>query len=316
MTAKNRSADPRQPTNGRTYANARRVAYSVAAGAASAGLAADAHAQNCAARFTAGEEGICWRQDGTISILQDTEEPFDNAFRLYMDYDPYYDIELQNFIFPNGNYQGAQVLYSSALGEFGSVVGFQGNFAYASALSVGDLIDATTTGSFDDVSLAYGATNPQAEFNDVQSAFIGVAFPIFNALHYGWVRVDINNAAGTFDILDLGYNLTPGEGILAGQVTTLASDANDNGVVDAADYTIWRDTQGSTTDLRADANGNGTVEPLDYVTWVGDFGRDDVFGPFTTMINASATAVPEPGTLGLLAAGSAGVAGLRRRRGQ
>ena len=30
---------------------------------------------------------------------------------------------------------------------------------------------------------------------------------------------------------------------------TVPGDYNDNGIVDAADYTIWRDTLGSTTDL-------------------------------------------------------------------
>ena len=30
-------------------------------------------------------------------------------------------------------------------------------------------------------------------------------------------------------------------------------------MVDAADYSVWRDTLGSTNDLRADGNGDGQV---------------------------------------------------------
>jgi hypothetical protein len=68
-----------------------------------------------------------------------------------------------------------------------------------------------------------------------------LAFPIGGVNHYGWVRVDINNAAGTFVVRDWAYEDSPGVGIPAG-------------------------------------------------------------------------AIPEPGTLGMLAAGAVGVAALRRRR--
>ena len=37
-------------------------------------------------------------------------------------------------------------------------------------------------------------------------------------------------------------------------------DYNKNGVVDAADYALWRKTLGSTSRLSADGDGNGTIE--------------------------------------------------------
>jgi hypothetical protein len=72
-------------------------------------------------------------------------------------------------------------------------------------------------------------------------------------------------------------------------------DYNQNGIVDAADYTVWRNTLGSTTDHRADGDGNGTVQQADYTYWKSRFGNTSGSGS-----GSSAAAVPEPGTLGLL----------------
>jgi hypothetical protein len=59
----------------------------------------------------------------------------------------------------------------------------------------------------------------------------------------------------------------------------LAGDYNLSGVVDTADYVLWRDTLGSTTDLRADGSGpsfgvpNGVVDPFDFDFWRANFGQ-------------------------------------------
>ena len=54
-------------------------------------------------------------------------------------------------------------------------------------------------------------------------------------------------------------------------------DYNHNGTVDAADYTIWRDTLGSTTDFRANGNNEGAsmdlIDQADYDTWKNAFGQ-------------------------------------------
>ena len=49
-------------------------------------------------------------------------------------------------------------------------------------------------------------------------------------------------------------------------------DYNGNGVVDAPDYNVWRDTFGSTTELDADGNNNGMIDAPDYNVWRDDFG--------------------------------------------
>lgn len=66
----------------------------------------------------------------------------------------------------------------------------------------------------------------------------------------------------------------------------LPGDYTGDGVVDAADYTAWRDTLGSTTDLAADGDGDGMIDTDDYDVWVANYGA-----------TSSALAVPEPGAL-------------------
>ena len=72
-------------------------------------------------------------------------------------------------------------------------------------------------------------------------------------------------------------------------------DYNGDGVVDAADYTVWRDTLGSQLDLRADGTGDGMVDEADYVFWNDRFGN--VVG------TGSRVAVPEPTSVVLVIAG-------------
>jgi autotransporter-associated beta strand protein len=50
-------------------------------------------------------------------------------------------------------------------------------------------------------------------------------------------------------------------------------DYNADGTVDAADYTVWRDTVGSTTMLDADGNGDHVVNDLDLNVWKSHFGE-------------------------------------------
>ena len=48
----------------------------------------------------------------------------------------------------------------------------------------------------------------------------------------------------------------------------LPGDYNDDGSVDAADYTLWRDSFGQTgTGLAADGNGDGTIDEGDFEVW-------------------------------------------------
>jgi hypothetical protein len=69
----------------------------------------------------------------------------------------------------------------------------------------------------------------------------------------------------------------------------LAGDFNGDGTVDAADYTVWRDSVGSTQPTLADGNLDGVVDAADYLIWRTNFGRE-----LSANIATSVSAVPEP----------------------
>jgi hypothetical protein len=76
-----------------------------------------------------------------------------------------------------------------------------------------------------------------------------------------------------------------------------AGDYNHDGIVDAADYTVWRDTFGqSGSGLDADGDGNNQVNGADYTYWKTRFGN--IHGEGATSIT---TGVPEPRVLSLSA---------------
>lgn len=123
-----------------------------------------------------------------------------NSLNLNLDGDSYGDILLKNYVFGGGNYQGATVNFFP-----GKLVGFNAGLNYVSKLGVGSTIGPATVGPSFAGSLAYGASNPNAQFNNVTDGYIGLSFASGANLFYGWVRVDINNAAGTFVVKDWAY---------------------------------------------------------------------------------------------------------------
>jgi hypothetical protein len=88
--------------------------------------------------------------------------------------------------------------------------------------------------------------------------------------------------------------------LVEAMVEPLAGDYNANGVVDAADYTIWRQTLGSMSDLRADGDNSGTIDQADHGIWMADFGAMAASGSALQSI-PGLNAVPEQSTFALLA---------------
>lgn len=78
------------------------------------------------------------------------------------------------------------------------------------------------------------------------------------------------------------------------EIFAIASDFNDDGTVDLADYTVWRDNLGVQVPSGqiADANFDGVVGMDDYLRWRQNFGRR--FQPLSSAL------VPEPGGILIL----------------
>jgi hypothetical protein len=98
----------------------------------------------------------------------------------------------------------------------------------------------------------------------------------------------------------------------------VAGDYNFNGVVDAADYVVWRKTNGQIGGpLAADGNNNGQIDPGDFTVWRAHFGMTAGSGSGSALDAASHAVVPEPNFLLMLAAGGmllAVAAGRERHR--
>ncbi len=99
-------------------------------------------------------------------------------------------------------------------------------------------------------------------------------------------------------------------------------DYNNDGTVDAADYTVWRDNLGGDAAvLSGNGSGGATVVPADYDLWKMSFGMNQSFMTVVTAgaqtASFSVSPVPEPSTFVLASAfgAFAVAAAVRRRRG-
>jgi hypothetical protein len=100
---------------------------------------------------------------------------------------------------------------------------------------------------------------------------------------------------------------------LTGVVTYVTSgavtgDYNENGIVDTADYVVWRKHVGQTFNLpNRDLSNSGPIGPGDYNSWRARFGNTSGSGGLSASIG-----VPEPTAALLLLVGMFGM-GIRRR---
>ncbi|TWT98070.1 hypothetical protein Pla108_22260 [Botrimarina colliarenosi] len=85
----------------------------------------------------------------------------------------------------------------------------------------------------------------------------------------------------------------------------LPGDYNDDGAVDAADYTVWRELRGEPVEAwsRADGNGDGFIDDDDLAVWRDHYGA---------VRNGSVSATPEPSGTAIVAVGASLL--MRRRR--
>lgn len=100
-----------------------------------------------------------------------------------------------------------------------------------------------------------------------------------------WIRVrQENNVDADYeDVSDGSFAIAAAAG--------LAGDYNSNQVVDAADYSIWRNSLGQQgSGLAADGNRDNRVDATDYTLWKSNFG--DTAGAASAA--RAASVVPEP----------------------
>lgn len=152
-------------------------------------------------------------------------------------------------------------------------------------------------------------------------------FPAGNGSGNGWEKGDSSNAnslsearlvgdstIGANQVIGLGtgyssgvdsqdlsfrFSITGGNGLMlpgvvqyVGGPPTLFGDYNQNGRVDAADYTVWRDKLGAASLPNENpAQSPGIVDSADYQVWKSNFGQGTG--------GAAATAVPEPTALAI-----------------
>ncbi|WP_146588573.1 hypothetical protein [Posidoniimonas polymericola] len=152
----------------------------------------------------------------------------------------------------------------------------------------------------------YQATQNAGDPTDLAGQTVTLEFPLSSFIASG---VSLPAAGGLqpggFFRLALGTNSDDAVDIsidnvrlLAPEFAGLAGDYNDDGVVDAADYTIWRDNVGASAGTLPNDPNSVAIGQAQYATWVANFAAG---GP-----SSSAEAAPEPGSLALclLLAGS------------
>lgn len=113
--------------------------------------------------------------------------------------------------------------------------------------------------------------------------------------------LDFDTAAGSFDNLVLptlaaGLGWDASNLMLTGELAVvaagLAGDFNDDGVVNLADYTVWRNNLGADEDVlpSGSGDGSGTVDAGDYTAWKLNFGMSNS----ASLSSNLPAAVPEP----------------------
>jgi hypothetical protein len=147
-------------------------------------------------------------------------------------------------------------------------------------------VESLTMGS--DAVLHFGV---QVEFDAAGNLYaISNASELLRVFSPGGNTLATTGSTGTFNI-----EMPGGGGVLG--------DYNDNGVVDAADYVVWRNGG----PLANEGDNPGTVEQADYEFWRSRFGA-------TSGSGSAQAAVPEPGTLLATVAGLIGLVACSRCR--
>jgi hypothetical protein len=233
------------------------------------------------------------------------------------------------YIVGNATEDGARGVY-----EKGANGGFTGQWWQIAGRTGGNPIAPLTaaTGTFDDatgtqstpagrytVSLEYTrvASGLQIEWSTVEVDAAGLPTGVYS--HTGSV-LDPTAASSDWTFNKLGFLLYDAAftgtmivddvRVAFTNAALIAGDYDGNGTVDAADYTVWRDSFGQGgNDLAADGDGSGWIDAADYEVW------KQAFAGLGSGSAENSLAVPEPSgvTLALLAIAILASVGQRSR---
>lgn len=200
------------------------------------------------------------------------------------------------------------------------------NIDYYEVTSAGSSLNTAGWNSLQDQNLAgfptgNGTGNGWEQAGASNAKVLSESFLTGNSSVGGAASISLGTAFKTGFAQDLKFNY----GALTGPATAVNGDYNGNNVVDAADYTVWRNNLGGSATLPNDSTP-GTVIPADYDVWKANFGQTGGvtgtsslitgFVKYVTSGGAGATAIPEPTSVLLVGMGLSMAAGCGRRKRQ
>jgi hypothetical protein len=198
------------------------------------------------------------------------------------------------------------IFHDSVSAQSGTVTVFPGSKAiFLEDLALGEtaVLQANVAGTDDDTgfgvievvgNLALGDGELEVAMDAAYAPQVGDTFPLITA--GGGISGSLSLAAtpGLPEVLAWDLDIEASQVVLS-VMPALAGDYNASGVVDAADYVVWRKLLNQTgAGLAADGDDNNIVNAGDYDLWRTNFGA---------MIGSGAVAVPEPAAAWLLCFG-------------